>query len=73
VAGVQGGVVAARAIKAHGVDTIFTFSGGHLMPIYQGCRLEGVRVIDTPHGQAARGRMRRRPGAGSTARAASPS
>jgi acetolactate synthase I/II/III large subunit len=53
VARVQGGVVAAHAIRAHGVDTIFTVSSGHLMPIYQGCRLEGVRVIDTRHGQAA--------------------
>jgi acetolactate synthase I/II/III large subunit len=53
VARVQGGVLAARAIKAHGVDTIFTFSGGHRMPIYQDCRLEGVRVIDTRHAQAA--------------------
>jgi thiamine pyrophosphate-dependent acetolactate synthase large subunit-like protein len=53
VARVQGGVLAARAIKAHGVDTVFTFSSGHLMPIRQGCRLEGVRVFDTRHAQVA--------------------
>ena len=36
---VQGGRLAAQAIAAHGVDTIFTLSGGHVMPIYEGCRL----------------------------------
>jgi len=50
---VQAGALAARAIKAHGVDTVFTLSGGHVMPIYEGCRREGVRVIDVRHEQAA--------------------
>jgi acetolactate synthase-1/2/3 large subunit len=49
----QGGRLAAQAIAAEGVDTIFTLSGGHVMPIYEGCRLEGVRVIDVRHEQAA--------------------
>jgi acetolactate synthase-1/2/3 large subunit len=53
MARVQAGVLAARAIKAHGVDTLFTLSGGHVMPIYEGCRLEGVRVLDVRHEQAA--------------------
>jgi acetolactate synthase-1/2/3 large subunit len=62
---VQGGRLAARAIAAHGVDTVFTLSGGHVMPIYEGCRLEDVRVVDVRHEQAAAhaaeawGRMRR--------------
>jgi thiamine pyrophosphate-dependent acetolactate synthase large subunit-like protein len=61
----QGGRLAARAIAAEGVDTIFTLSGGHVMPIYEGCRHEGVRVLDVRHEQAAAhaaeawGRMRR--------------
>ena len=29
-----GGEAAARALVDHGVDTIFTLSGGHLNPIY---------------------------------------
>src|SRR5438270_11967686 len=64
----QGGRLAARAIAAHGVDAIFTLSGGHVMPIYEGCRLEGVRVLDVRHEQAAAhaaeayGRMRRSAG-----------
>ena len=32
---------------------MFTLSGGHVMPIYEGCRLEGVRVIDVRHEQSA--------------------
>jgi len=50
---VQGGRLAAQAIAAEGVDTIFTLCGGHVMPIYEGCRLEGMRVVDVRHEQAA--------------------
>jgi acetolactate synthase-1/2/3 large subunit len=53
MARVQAGVLVARALKAHGVDTIFTLSGGHVMPVYEGCRVEGVRVVDVRHEQAA--------------------
>ena len=49
----QGGRLAARAVAAAGVDAIFTLSGGHVMPIYEGCRHEGVRVIDVRHEQSA--------------------
>jgi acetolactate synthase I/II/III large subunit len=51
--GEQAGRLVARALAAEGVDTIFTLSGGHVMPIYEGCRHEGVRVIDVRHEQAA--------------------
>ena len=50
---VQGGRLTARAIAAAGIDTIFTLSGGHVMPIYEGCRHEGVRVVDVRHEQSA--------------------
>ena len=49
----QGGRLVAQAVAAHGVDTVFTLSGGHVMPVYEGCRLEGVRVLDVRHEQAA--------------------
>lgn len=49
----QGGRLVAQAIAAEGVDAIFTLSGGHVMPIYEGCRHEGVRVIDLRHEQSA--------------------
>ncbi len=64
----QGGRLAARAIAAAGADTIFTLSGGHVMPIYEGCRHEGVRVVDVRHEQSAAhaaeawGRVRRTTG-----------
>jgi len=64
----QGGRLAARAIAAARVDTIFTLSGGHVMPIYEGCRHEGVRVVDVRHEQSAAhaaeawGRVRRTAG-----------
>ena len=47
-----GGLVA-RRLKASGIDTIFTLSGGHLFSIYDGCRDEGIRLIDTRHEQTA--------------------
>src|SRR5438270_1278726 len=47
------GRLIARRLKASGVDTIFTLSGGHLFSIYDGCRDEGIRLIDTRHEQTA--------------------
>jgi acetolactate synthase-1/2/3 large subunit len=64
----QGGRLAAQAIAAEGVDVVFTLSGGHVMPIYEGCRHEGVRVVDVRHEQSAAhaaeawGRVRRSAG-----------
>lgn len=49
----HGGRIAARALKAAGVDCIFTLSGGHVMGIYDGCLDEGIRVVDVRHEQAA--------------------
>ena len=47
------GRLIARRLKASGIDTIFTLSGGHLFSIYDGCRDEGIRLIDTRHEQTA--------------------
>ena len=49
----HGGKIAARALKKAGVECIFTLSGGHIMPIYDGCLDEGIRIIDVRHEQAA--------------------
>ena len=49
----HGGRLAARTLKAAGVDCIFTLSGGHVMGIYDGCIDEGIRVVDVRHEQAA--------------------
>lgn len=50
---VHGGKLAARALKQAGVKVIFTLSGGHIMPIYDGCIDEGIDIIDVRHEQAA--------------------
>jgi acetolactate synthase-1/2/3 large subunit len=42
-----------RTLRAEGVDTVFTLTGGHILPILDACVVEGVRVIDVRHEQAA--------------------
>src|SRR5215208_409762 len=49
----HGGRLIARRLKAHGVTKLFTLSGGHLFSIYDGCRAEGIDLVDTRHEQAA--------------------
>ncbi|MCK9250679.1 MAG: acetolactate synthase [Solirubrobacteraceae bacterium] len=49
----HGGRLVARRLKASGVGTLFTLSGGHLFSIYDGCRTEGIRLVDTRHEQTA--------------------
>jgi acetolactate synthase-1/2/3 large subunit len=50
---VHGGRLIARRLKAHGVTTLFTLSGGHLFSIYDGCRAEGIQLVDVRHESAA--------------------
>ena len=50
---VHGGKLAARALKRAGVEVIFTLSGGHIMPLYDGCIDEGIQLVDVRHEQAA--------------------
>ncbi|HEY3189878.1 MAG TPA: acetolactate synthase, partial [Solirubrobacteraceae bacterium] len=49
----HGGRLVARRLKAHGVTKLFTLSGGHLFSIYDGCRAEGIDLIDVRHESAA--------------------
>jgi acetolactate synthase-1/2/3 large subunit len=51
--GVHGGKLAARALKQAGVEVVFTLSGGHIMALYDGCREQGIRIVDVRHEQAA--------------------
>jgi acetolactate synthase I/II/III large subunit len=46
---VHGGRLVAQRLKAHGVSRLFTLSGGHLFSIYDGCREEGIELVDTRH------------------------
>src|SRR5215470_11019272 len=50
---VHGGRLVAQAMKARGASKLFSLSGGHLFSIYDGCREEGIEVIDTRHEQSA--------------------
>jgi acetolactate synthase I/II/III large subunit len=49
----HGGRLVAKRLKAHGVSKLFTLSGGHLWSIYDGCREEGIDIVDTRHEQSA--------------------
>jgi len=50
---IHGGRLIAKRLKAHGVTKLFTLSGGHLFSLYDGCRAEGVDIVDVRHEQAA--------------------
>jgi acetolactate synthase-1/2/3 large subunit len=50
---VHGGRLIARRLKAHGVTKLFTLSGGHLFSIFDGCRAEGIDIVDVRHEQTA--------------------
>jgi acetolactate synthase I/II/III large subunit len=50
---VHGGRLIAARLKAYGVTKLFTLSGGHLFSIYDGCRAEGIDLVDVRHEQSA--------------------
>ena len=49
----HGGRIVARALKSRGVSHLFTLSGGHLFSIYDGCRAEGIEIVNVRHEQTA--------------------
>jgi len=49
----HGGRIVARALKSRGVSHLFTLSGGHLFSIYDGCKAEGIEIVDVRHEQSA--------------------
>jgi len=53
MAKVSGGVLAARMLKAEGVEFIFSLVGGHIYSLYDACVDEGIRIIDVRHEAAA--------------------
>src|SRR3989475_3422440 len=53
MAELSGGDLVARVLAQAGVSHVFTLCGGHILPIYDGCLREGIRVIDLRHEQAA--------------------
>ncbi len=50
---IHGGWIVAKFLKREGVEVVFTLSGGHIAALYDGCKREGIRVVDTRHEQAA--------------------
>jgi acetolactate synthase I/II/III large subunit len=49
----HGGRLAVEVLRQHGVDTMFTLSGGHLFVLYDGAVQADLRLIDTRHEQTA--------------------
>src|ERR687883_1994022 len=49
----HGGRLVARRLKAYGVRKLFTLTGGHLFSIYDGCRGEGIDLVDFRHESSA--------------------
>ncbi|KAI6231968.1 2-hydroxyacyl-CoA lyase 2 [Aphelenchoides besseyi] len=45
----HGGELVAEALKAHGVQEVFTLCGGHISPIIVACESLGIRIVDTRH------------------------
>src|SRR5436305_12828700 len=64
----HGGRLIAQRLKGAGVSRLFTLSGGHLFSIFDGCRAEGIELVDVRHestaGFAAEGwaKVTRQPG-----------
>ncbi|HSL74578.1 MAG TPA: acetolactate synthase [Ilumatobacteraceae bacterium] len=62
------GEQAVAALSGFGTEVMFTLNGGHIWPLYEAARNQGMRVIDTRHEQAATfaaeayAKLTRRPG-----------
>jgi acetolactate synthase-1/2/3 large subunit len=53
MADVTGGELVTAVLAREGVRHLFTLCGGHILPIYDACLRDGIRVVDTRHEQAA--------------------
>lgn len=47
------GRLAAEALTRLGVKHLFTLSGGHLFPLFDGCVEQGIHIVDHRHEEAA--------------------
>jgi acetolactate synthase I/II/III large subunit len=47
------GQQAVAALMGFGTDVMFTLNGGHIWPLYDAARDQGMRVVDTRHEQTA--------------------
>lgn len=68
MAEIDGGRIAARQLKAAGIDTIFGVVAGPMIEVFAGAQAEGLRVVGCRHEEnaafmaSAWGWLRRRPG-----------
>ncbi len=46
-------MLAARALKEAGVRTVFALPGGHILPLFDGARREGLTLVGTRHEEAS--------------------
>jgi acetolactate synthase-1/2/3 large subunit len=49
----HGGRLATQRLKAFGVTKLFTLSGAHIFPFYDGAKEDGIDLLDTRHEQTA--------------------
>ena len=49
----HGGLAITRTLGALDVRNIFTLTGGHIFPIFDGARVDGIRLVDVRHEQSA--------------------
>ncbi|MCY3412888.1 MAG: thiamine pyrophosphate-binding protein [Candidatus Heimdallarchaeota archaeon] len=49
----HGGDLVAEVLRAHGVEQLFTLSGGHISPILVGAKKRNIKVLDTRHEASA--------------------
>jgi acetolactate synthase I/II/III large subunit len=49
----HGGLAISHSLKALGVTNIFTLTGGHIFPIFDGAKADGIRLVDVRHEQSA--------------------
>lgn len=50
---IASGALSVHALKQAGIDHLFTLSGGHIFPLYEGARDAGVNLWDFRHEQSA--------------------
>jgi acetolactate synthase-1/2/3 large subunit len=49
----HGGVLVARALGEGGIEVVFALPGGHILPVFEGARVTGLRLVDTRHEENA--------------------
>lgn len=49
----HGGLAVAHTLKELGVGHLFTLSGGHIFPIFDGCKQLDIAIVDVRHEQTA--------------------